>query len=109
MLGLDAPHHSPGQLAGKQRVLRVILKIPAAQGVPMNIHRWGQPDRDVVLLHLRSRGRANPGHQFSVPGCSQQGRAGPSRGTDPYLGLNPQAGGAVCGGEVWHTIFREVA
>lgn len=48
-LGLDAPNHGGGQLTGHQRIFRIILEIPAAEGASVDIDggtatcRWRFP------------------------------------------------------------------
>ena len=76
-LRLYAPRHSGGHLAGKDRVLGVILKISAAQRVPMNVHSRRQPYGDADLKHLFANGLPDLLQQCGVPALRQHGLAGP--------------------------------
>ena len=76
MLALHAPDQSCGLLACQQRILGIILKVPAAQRVPVDVHTGCQPDHNVVLLGFLRHRNTHFAAQFRIPGGSQQRGAG---------------------------------
>ena len=99
-VGLDAGNHGRGHLAGEQRVLAVILEVPAAERVAVDIHPRTKDDIDAVFQHLVAHRPADFLHEFRVPG---RGEHRPDREAGAVEGLlrsfpvrvDPQAGGTV--------------
>ena len=86
-IGLDAPHHCRGQLAGEQRVLRKIFKISPAQRAAMDVDGRRKPDPQVVFFEFRAARAAHRLGQVRIPSAGQQGSAGPcgSENAGPWL------------------------
>ena len=74
---LDAPGNGCRHFAGYHRVFRVIFKIPAAQGIAVNIETRRQPDGHADLQHLPANRFADLLQKFRVPGLRLYGFAGP--------------------------------
>ena len=108
-VALHAAHQRSGQVAGQQRILGVVLKVPAAQRVAVDVDGRGQPHADVVLLDLLAGGAAHGLGDLRVPGAGQQAGAGEGRGHHAHLGLDAQARGAVGGHGVGHAEGGQVA
>ena len=97
ILGLNALHHCRRQLPGHQRVFRIILKVPAAQGASVDVDGRGQPHADVVFLNLFRSRLPHLIKNFRVPGAGKQCRHRPGRGIHPPVGEDPQTRRAVGG------------
>ena len=95
---LNAPHIGGCDLAGKDRILREILEIPAAERVPVDVHPRRQKRVDAVCEHLAAHRRGHPLHQVCIPGAGDQRTHGKTR-RNPLFGIpvrvDPDAGGAV--------------
>ncbi len=109
MVGLDAPYHTPRHPGRQQGILRIIFKVPAAQGTSVDIHRRRQPCTDIVLLYFRTASLSHPLRQLRVPGTCQQRSAGPGGGAYAALGCNPQTGRPVRRHDIGNAVLRQIA
>ena len=108
-VGLHAADQRAGQVAGQQRVLGVVLEVPAAQRVAVDVHARGQPGADVVLPDLLAGGAAHGLGDLGVPGAGQQAGAGEGGGLDAHTRQYAHARGAVGGHHVGHAVLRQIA
>ena len=68
--------HGGGGEARHQGILGIILEVPAAEGIPVDIHARSQPEGDAELFHLPPHQAAHILHQPQVPALGQQGGDG---------------------------------
>ena len=95
---LQAADHGGAGLAAYQGVLGEVLKVPAAQGVAVDVHAGAQEHIAALHHHLTAVGLVEALHQLGVPSAGQ-GRAAGQQGA---VVLQPDAGGAVGGGGRGH-------
>ena len=100
-LGLHAVHHGRRHPARQERVLRVVLEVPPAERVAVDVERGPEEHVDAVLLRLVAHGAAHALHEVGVPRRGEE-RLDRERGAEvrarrvPFaLRLDPEAGGAV--------------
>ena len=78
-----------------QRILRPVLKVPAAERASVDVDRRCQPDAYVVLLCLQCGCLSDLRDQFGIPGAGQSRRAWERRRVHTALRPEPHAGGSV--------------
>ena len=106
---LDAAHHRGSLTSGKQRILGVILEVPAAQRAPVDIDSRCQPRADIVFLHFLRAGPADGVNDIRVKGAGQERRAREGGGRDADVRQNAQPRRAVRRHDVRNAELRVVA
>ena len=108
-LTLDAFHGSSCHHAGDQRILRVILKISAAERCAMNVNGRGKPSADPVFIYFRRGGSRHFRDEFRIPCGGKSTGNRKCRCFHAGFFLKTQAGRTVCRHCVWNTVLRDIA
>ena len=78
--GLDAVDHGGREAAGQQRIFRKVLEVPAAEGVPLDVHPRAEQHGDIRRCRLGAERDADFSQEIDVPGACQRRRGGEAGG-----------------------------
>ena len=102
-LGLETLDHRPRNPAGEIGILGKILEIPAAQGIPVDVHAGRQQHVAAPPAHFRSHCPVEALHQLQIEGAGKERAHGKQR-----TGIvQPDARRAVGGGHGADTLIPE--
>ena len=99
-----------GRLFSRQeRILGIVFKVSAAEGISVDVDARGKPDHDIVFLRLQACCRADLPGQIRIPGAAQQSRAREGGGRNAELRLETDARRSVCGHDARNAVKRIIA
>ena len=107
--GLDAADEGYSHFSRKQRVLRVVFEISAAERTAVDVHGRSEPDPNVVFLYFHAPCDPDLLHKFLVPGTGQECCTGEGSGRDADTGLDTEAGRSVRSHDRRNSILGEIS
>lgn len=77
-LRLNPAHHRGAHFPRQKRIFGIVLEIPSAQRIALNIHRRGQKHVGTVFKRFVTHRVTDRLHQFGIPRSGQRGGCGES-------------------------------